>query len=483
MTGSFQTIVTHGLASGRSRRVWWSARPRRARSRPQCWHTVGRVHSPDVGSALLTDHYELTMLQAALQSGTAHRRSRLRALPATAARGPAVRRRRRRRTGAGRARTVHASTPRRWRRWTDVVDGPTLDWLASLPLLRRRLGLRRGRGLLPRSPRSWWSSRPSPRRCCSRPLLLSIYNHDSAVASAASRMTLAAGDRPCIEMGSRRTHEEAAVAAARAAYVAGLHRELQPRRPAAVRRADDRHQRAQLHAAARHRGRRLPRAGRRARQATPRCWSTPTTSPRRCAARSRSPGPSLGAVRLDSGDLAVLATRGARAARLARGDRDPDHRHQRPRRARDRGARRGTGRRVRRRHRSWSPAAGTRRAGSSTSWSRARVPTGELVSVAKKSDDKISVGGRKYALRRRTPSGMAEAEVIGIGHRPRRRRRRPGAAGAARARRRGGRPEPAGRRPRAARRSLAELPRAASDVARRAGDPDRPSMTATSSEA
>ena len=35
-------------------------------------------------------------------------------------------------------------------------------------------------------------------------------------------MTLAAGDRPCIEMGSRRTHEEAAVAAARAAYVAGF---------------------------------------------------------------------------------------------------------------------------------------------------------------------------------------------------------------------------------------------------------------------
>ena len=39
-------------------------------------------------------------------------------------------------------------------------------------------------------------------------LLLSIYNHDSAVASAASRMVLAASGRPCIEMGSRRTHED-----------------------------------------------------------------------------------------------------------------------------------------------------------------------------------------------------------------------------------------------------------------------------------
>ena len=51
-------------------------------------------------------------------------------------------------------------------------------------------------------------------------LILSILNHDSAVASAASRMTGAAGSRPVIEMGSRRTHEESAVAAARAAATA-----------------------------------------------------------------------------------------------------------------------------------------------------------------------------------------------------------------------------------------------------------------------
>src|SRR3546814_16328495 len=35
-------------------------------------------------------------------------------------------------------------------------------------------------------------------------------------------MTMAAGERPCIEMGSRRTHELSAVAAARAAYIAGF---------------------------------------------------------------------------------------------------------------------------------------------------------------------------------------------------------------------------------------------------------------------
>lgn len=53
-------------------------------------------------------------------------------------------------------------------------------------------------------------------------LVLSILNFDSAIATAASRMVTAAAGRPIIEMGSRRTHEEAAVAAARAAYLAGF---------------------------------------------------------------------------------------------------------------------------------------------------------------------------------------------------------------------------------------------------------------------
>src|SRR5207248_9237412 len=53
-------------------------------------------------------------------------------------------------------------------------------------------------------------------------LALSILNHDCAIASAASRMVTAAAGRPLIEMGSRRTHELAAVASARAAYLAGF---------------------------------------------------------------------------------------------------------------------------------------------------------------------------------------------------------------------------------------------------------------------
>src|SRR5918993_3198248 len=53
-------------------------------------------------------------------------------------------------------------------------------------------------------------------------LALSVLNHDSAIASAAARMVAAACERPCIEMGSRRTHEAAAVAAARAAHLVGF---------------------------------------------------------------------------------------------------------------------------------------------------------------------------------------------------------------------------------------------------------------------
>jgi nicotinate phosphoribosyltransferase len=39
--------------------------------------------------------------------------------------------------------------------------------------------------------------------------------------------------------------------------------------------------------------------------------------------------------------------------------------------------------------------------------------------VAKKSKDKLSVGGRKWAMRRRDESGVAQAEIIGIGEAPR----------------------------------------------------------------
>ena len=53
-------------------------------------------------------------------------------------------------------------------------------------------------------------------------LCLSILNHDSAIASAAARMKIAAGNTPLIEAGARRTHDDAAQHATEAAYISGF---------------------------------------------------------------------------------------------------------------------------------------------------------------------------------------------------------------------------------------------------------------------
>jgi putative nicotinate phosphoribosyltransferase len=53
-------------------------------------------------------------------------------------------------------------------------------------------------------------------------LILSVLNHDSAIATKAARMVSVASGRNLIEMGSRRTNEHAAIAAARAAYLVGF---------------------------------------------------------------------------------------------------------------------------------------------------------------------------------------------------------------------------------------------------------------------
>ena len=289
------------------------------------------------------------MLQAALANGTAHRRSVFELFPRRLPEG--------RRYGvvAGVGRALDAIEAFRFddealAALEDVVDEPTLDWLAGYRFTGTVWGYAEGEVYFPYSPLLIVES-TFAEAVVLETLLLSIYNHDSAIASAASRMTLAAGDRPCIEMGSRRTHEEAAVAAARAAYVAGFasssnlaarHRYGVPTAGTSAHsftllhdteadafRAPGRVARPRHHAAGRHL---------RHRRGGP-------------ARRSRSPGPELGAVRLDSGDLGETAQQVREPARRARRDRDPDRRHQRPRRVRHRGAGRGAGRRVRRRHR------------------------------------------------------------------------------------------------------------------------------------
>ena len=102
-----------------------------------------------------------------------------------------------------------------------VVDDTTLAWLASYRFSGDVWGYAEGEVYFPYSPLMTVDA-SFGEAVLLETVLLSILNHDSAIASAASRMTWAANGRPCIEMGSRRTHELSAVAAARAAYVAGF---------------------------------------------------------------------------------------------------------------------------------------------------------------------------------------------------------------------------------------------------------------------
>jgi nicotinate phosphoribosyltransferase len=171
-------------------------------------------------AALLTDKYELTMLAAALRDGTAHRRTTFELFARRLPEG--------RRYGvvAGTARFVE-SLPRftfdddALTMLAEFLDPTTLAYLADYRFGGDVDGYPEGELYFPGSP--VLSVHGTFAECVIlETLALSIFNHDSAIASAAARMVSAADGRPLIEMGSRRTHEQAAVAAARAAYLAGF---------------------------------------------------------------------------------------------------------------------------------------------------------------------------------------------------------------------------------------------------------------------
>ena len=365
-------------------------------------------------TALLTDHYELTMVQAARQSGTADRRSVFELFP--------------RRLPAGRRYGVVAGVGRALdaieafhfdaaaiASLDGVVDPDMLDWLASYRFSGDIWGYAEGEAYFPHSPLLVVEG-TFAEAVLLETVLLSIYNHDSAIASAASRMTLAANGRPCIEMGSRRTHEQAAVAAARAAYVAGFDAT------------------SNLAARAAHG---IPSTGTaahsftllhddetdafRAQVQTLGVGTTLLVDTYDVAEAVRRAvevaGTGLGAVRLDSGDLGLVArevraqldTLGATSTRIVVTSDLDEHAiaalAAAPVDSYGVGTQLVTG--------SGHPTCGfvyklVAREGDD----------GELVSVAKRSTDKVSVGGRKYALRRLSPSGTAQAEVIGIGEAP-----------------------------------------------------------------
>lgn len=173
-------------------------------------------------AALFTDRYELTMVDAALRDGTGDRESLFEAFA--------------RRLPEGRRYGVVAGTGRllelidrfrfedaelEWLRSNEVVTPKTLDWLADYRFTGDIWGYREGEAYFPGSPLITIQA-TFAEAVMLETLVLSTLNYDSSVASAAARMVSVALGRPIAEMGSRRTSELAAVAAARAAYIAGF---------------------------------------------------------------------------------------------------------------------------------------------------------------------------------------------------------------------------------------------------------------------
>ncbi|MCF7553317.1 nicotinate phosphoribosyltransferase [Pseudonocardia sp. WMMC193] len=354
-------------------------------------------------TALLTDMYELTMVAAALADGTADRRCTFELFA--------------RRLPDGRRYGVVAGTGRVLESLQDFrfgdaelaslegrLDERMLKWLSGYRFSGDIDGYPEGELYFPGSPILTVTGTFAD-ACVLETLFLSILNHDSAIASAAARMVTAAGGRPIIEMGSRRTHEEAAVASARAAYLAGFATT------------------SNLEAARRYG---VPAAGTAAHawvllhddelgafRAQVEALGTDTTLlvdtydiHRGIELAVEAAGPELGAIRIDSGDLGVMAHQareqldslGATNTRIVlSGDLD-------------------------------EYAIASLRAEPVDSYgvgtsvvTGSGAPTAGMVyklvevdgrPVAKRSSSKESRGGRKSALRRHKPTGTAVEEVV-----------------------------------------------------------------------
>ncbi|MEU4158144.1 nicotinate phosphoribosyltransferase [Actinoplanes sp. NPDC026670] len=358
-----------------------------------------------IAPALMTDQYELTMVSAALRDGTADRHC---VFEVFARRLPTGRR-----YGvvAGTGRLIELIRDFRFEpgeieflRSAGIVDETAAKWLADYRFSGEIEGYGEGELFFPGSPILTVSGKFA--ECVVlETLILSVLNHDCAIAAAAARMVTAARGRPIIEMGSRRTHEHAAVAAARAAYLAGF---------------------ASTSNLAAGRAYGIPTTGTSAHAFTLLHDDEPAAFASQVAALGKSTtllvdtydisqgirnaiavaGPDLRAVRIDSGDLSVLAQQsrelldslGATETKIiVSGDMDE-----------------------------YSIAtlaaepvdiygAGTAVVTGSG------APTASLVyklvevdgrPVVKRSENKATVGGRKTAIRRHKPTGTATEEII-----------------------------------------------------------------------
>lgn len=370
-------------------------------------------------TALLTDHYELTMVRAAMASGTAFRHSLFDLFTRRLPEG--------RRYGvvAGVERALQAIAEFKFSDEelsylsdAQVIDQELAEYLANFRFTGNVWGYPEGEIYFPGSP--VLSVEGSFAECCLlETVLLSIYNHDAAIAAAASRMTAMAEGRPCIEMGSRRTHEEAAVAAARAAYIAGFNASSNlaaGKRYGVPTMGTAAHSFTLLHDTEADAFRaQLAELG----EATTLLVDTYDVEAAIRLGIELTEG-RLGAIRLDSGDLAIMARQardllddlGATNTRIiVTSDLDEwqiASLRGIPVDGYGVGTSLVTG--------SGHPTCGfvyklVARADSDD-------PTAPMLPVGKKSKNKHTLGGRKFALRRLDANGRAEAEIVGVGTPP-----------------------------------------------------------------
>ncbi|HEX8768180.1 MAG TPA: nicotinate phosphoribosyltransferase, partial [Jatrophihabitans sp.] len=177
---------------------------------------------PVEATALFTDQYELTMLTAALADGSAERHCTFEVFSRRLPNG------RRFGVAAGLGRLLPAIRNFRFSATeldrlaaAGVLDDRAAGFLAGYRFTGDISGYAEGEPYFGYSPILSVTG-SFAEAVVLETLVLSVLNHDCAIAAAAARMVVAAGDRPIIEMGSRRTHEQAAVACARAAYLVGF---------------------------------------------------------------------------------------------------------------------------------------------------------------------------------------------------------------------------------------------------------------------
>ncbi len=256
-------------------------------------------------TALFTDRYELTMIDAAMREGRAERRCVFEVFSRRLHAG--------RRYGvfAGIGRLIDAIESFRfddeivsWLSSEKVVSPEALEYLSTYRFSGDIRGYREGELFFPGSPVLEVEG-TFAEAVILETIVLSILNYDCAVATAASRMATAADGKPLIEMGSRRTSEGSGVAAARAAFIAGFAAtsNLEAGRTWGIpTRGTSAHSFTLLHDSEEE-----------AFRAQVEAFGTDTTLlidtfdiPSAVETAIRVAGPSLGAVRIDSGDLPSL---------------------------------------------------------------------------------------------------------------------------------------------------------------------------------